>query len=250
MIWADTTPNHRQTPGRSTSTAIGDAGVVARTAYTTSHQMTWKSKVSGYLVTKAIAAGLMLIAALLVVLGHADEQAAVGVVPPMVAGVFTRDHRCAADRRPQAAGRFLLHPHQVEHRLVAGEGRLDPRRVRRGLRRLVDLLGLADAGDPLKIAGAPGRVLGAATAGYTAFLFGQCEGRDLWQTPLLLPILLAQAVVAGGAAFAVLDLFMDIPRSAPIWWRSSAASVASALLDASRAVVEGQPPRRARHASR
>ena len=45
--------------------------------------MTWKEKVSGYLVTKAIAAGVMLVAALLVLLGHAEEQAAVGVVPPM-----------------------------------------------------------------------------------------------------------------------------------------------------------------------
>ena len=33
-------------------------------------------------------AGVMLVAALLVLLGHAAEQAAVGVVPPMVAGVF------------------------------------------------------------------------------------------------------------------------------------------------------------------
>jgi hypothetical protein len=43
-------------------------------------------------------------------------------------------------------------------------------------------------------AGAPVSLLGGRRAGYTAFLFGQCEGRDLWQTPLLLPILLAQAV--------------------------------------------------------
>jgi formate-dependent nitrite reductase membrane component NrfD len=53
-------------------------------------------------------------------------------------------------------------------------------------------------------------------AGYTAFLFGQCEGRDLWQTPLLLPILLAQAVVAGASVFAVLDLVMDIPEARTI----------------------------------
>ena len=39
-------------------------------------------------------------------------------------------------------------------------------------------------------------ILSAGVAGYTAFLFGQCEGRDLWQTPLLLPTLLAQAVRA------------------------------------------------------
>ena len=36
----------------------GDIGVVARTAYTTSHKTTWDRMVSGYLVTKAIAAGL------------------------------------------------------------------------------------------------------------------------------------------------------------------------------------------------
>ena len=35
--------------------------------------MTWKTKVSAYLVTKAIAAGVMLIASLLVVLGHAER---------------------------------------------------------------------------------------------------------------------------------------------------------------------------------
>ncbi len=62
--------------------------MVARTTYTTAHLMTWKEKVSGYLVTKAIAAGVMLVASLLVLLGHADAQAAVGVVPPMVAGFF------------------------------------------------------------------------------------------------------------------------------------------------------------------
>ena len=58
-------------------------------------------------------------------------------------------------------------------------------------------------------------LLAAAVAGYTAFLFGQCEGRDLWQTPLLLPILLAQAVVAGGAAYSLLDLVIDVPSRGP-----------------------------------
>ncbi|HUR28147.1 MAG TPA: hypothetical protein VM509_08165, partial [Planctomycetota bacterium] len=43
-------------------------------------------------------------------------------------------------------------------------------------------------------------VLGAAAAGYTAFLFRQCEGRDLWQERSLLPHLLVQAVLCGAAA--------------------------------------------------
>jgi Ni/Fe-hydrogenase subunit HybB-like protein len=37
-------------------------------------------------------------------------------------------------------------------------------------------------------------------AGYTAFLFRQCEGRDLWQGKLLLPHLIVQAVLCGSAA--------------------------------------------------
>jgi Ni/Fe-hydrogenase subunit HybB-like protein len=41
-------------------------------------------------------------------------------------------------------------------------------------------------------------------AGYTAFLFGQAEGRDFWQSPLLLPILLVQALVAGTAALLLM----------------------------------------------
>jgi Ni/Fe-hydrogenase subunit HybB-like protein len=80
------------------------------------------------------------------------------------------------------------------------------------------LLGIADASDALKIVAVPAALLGAATAGYTAFLFAQCEGRDLWQTPLLLPLLLARAVVAGAAAYAILDVFMDIPSQRAVWW--------------------------------
>jgi hypothetical protein len=45
-------------------------------------------------------------------------------------------------------------------------------------------------------------LLGAGTAVYTAFLFGQSKGRDLWQSPLLAPHLVVQALVAGAALFA------------------------------------------------
>jgi formate-dependent nitrite reductase membrane component NrfD len=43
-------------------------------------------------------------------------------------------------------------------------------------------------------------VVAAATAGYSAFLFGQAEGRDFWQSPLLLPHLLVAALVGGSAS--------------------------------------------------
>jgi formate-dependent nitrite reductase membrane component NrfD len=43
--------------------------------------------------------------------------------------------------------------------------------------------------------------VGALVAGYTAFLFKQCKGRDLWEEPGLLWHLLAQSVTAGAAFY-------------------------------------------------
>ena len=92
------------------------------------------------------------------------------------------------------------------------------------------LAGVADAAGLLQVLAIPA-VLGAAgTAGYTAYLFAQCEGRDLWQTPLLLPVLLAQAVTAGGAAYAILDLFMAVPEPAAIRWVLLGGVAATAAL--------------------
>ncbi|HWM22577.1 MAG TPA: 4Fe-4S dicluster domain-containing protein, partial [Ilumatobacteraceae bacterium] len=87
MIWADTTPGH---PTITTTMADHSPDeVVARTTYTTAHPATWGTKVSAYLVTKAIAAGTMLVAAMLVARGHSGERAAVGAVAAVVAGLFT-----------------------------------------------------------------------------------------------------------------------------------------------------------------
>jgi formate-dependent nitrite reductase membrane component NrfD len=50
----------------------------------------------------------------------------------------------------------------------------------------------------------PTVLLGFCAAAYTAFLFGQCEGRDLWQTPLLPAHLIIQALLCGSAVLALL----------------------------------------------
>ena len=55
---------------------------------------------------------------------------------------------------------------------------------------------------------------GGLAAIYTAFLFGQCEGRDLWQTPLLPLHLLVQGWLASAALLAlVAPLFGDTPSA-------------------------------------
>src|SRR5262249_34918265 len=45
----------------------------------------------------------------------------------------------------------------------------------------------------------PLAVLALATAGYSALLFAQAEGRAFWQSPLVLPHLVVSAMTAGAA---------------------------------------------------
>ena len=222
MIWADTLrdPNgsrHPSLPVAPGTAPAEELGVVARTAYTTAHEMTWKEKVSGYLVTKAISAGVMLVAALLVLLGNGDSQAAVGVVPPMVAGFFlaVTGVLLIADLKQPSRFHYLLTKGNWSSWLVKGAYIL---MAYAALLALWWIGGLSNSEGLLQILAAPTALLAVGTAGYTAFLFGQCEGRDLWQTPLLLPVLLAQAVTAGGATFAILELVMDIPNAIAICW--------------------------------
>ena len=67
-------------------------------------------------------------------------------------------------------------------------------------------------------------------AGYTAFLFGQAEGRDLWQSPVLFWHLLVQAVMVGSGALAVAGLFADLSDSAWLRCRSFVLSTVLHLL--------------------
>jgi Fe-S-cluster-containing dehydrogenase component/formate-dependent nitrite reductase membrane component NrfD len=234
MIWADTLRdsggNHHPTvPVTLGKKPSDEDGVIARTAYTTAHQMAWKTKVSGYLVTKAIAAGVMLVAALLVLLGHAAEQTSVGLVPPVVAGVFlaATAYLLVSDLKQPGRFYYLITKGNWSSWLVKGAYIL---MVFTAVLGVWFLGGLLDSPSLLKIAAVPAVVGAAGTAGYTAFLFGQCEGRDLWQTPLLLPVLLAQAVTAGGASYAIFDLVIDVPEVNAIRWVLLGGLIATAAL--------------------
>ena len=233
MIWADTTAQHP-------SAAPDAAGVVARTAYTTAHEMTWRAKVSGYLVTKAVAAGMMAVAALLVLLGHGAEQAAVGVVPAVVAGVFLAATGLLLVwdlRRPE---RFYYLITRANRRswLVKGAAVLGAFAAVCAAWFVAGVVGSVGA---LQGLAAPAALLAAATAGYTAFLFAQCEGRDLWQSHLVLPTLLAQAAVAGGAGYAVADLAIEVPEPTAVQWVLLAGVLATAVLVAAELASRRSP---------
>jgi Fe-S-cluster-containing dehydrogenase component/formate-dependent nitrite reductase membrane component NrfD len=207
MVWADTTPHHPTLPvdppghGRQ---------VIARTAYTTEHPMAWKSKVSGYLVTKAVSAGASFVGALAVLTGYADDQGFVGIALPVIALLFAAvtGVLLIADLKQPRRFIYLFTKPQWGSWLVRGAF------VLLGYGALASawlIGGLFDWTGLVRAVALPTLLLGAATAGYTAFLFGQCEGRDLWQTPLLLPTLLAQAGACGAGVGLLVGVVLDAP---------------------------------------
>ena len=211
LIWAETTADH-PTP---TPVALGASpppdGDTARTTYTTGHSRPWGGAVAAYLVTKAVAAGVMLVASLLVILGHGDNQSTVSVLPPMVAGAFLilTGVLLVGDLKQPGRFHYLLTRGSRTSWLVKGAY------VLAGFAACCAawwIAGLTGAGGVLPVLLVPTVLLALGTAGYTAFLFAQCEGRDLWQGRMLLPVLLVQAVVAGAGAYTVLDLFVHLPE--------------------------------------
>jgi formate-dependent nitrite reductase membrane component NrfD len=173
----------------------------------------WGRKVSAYLWTKSVAAGTLLLASLGTILGAAGGGPLTGIVAPALALAFlalTTGLLVLDLRRP---GRFLyllLKPNWRSW-LVLGGFVL----IAFGAFAASWLAaGWAGRLDALRLLAWPTLLIAAAAAGYSAFLFGQAEGRDFWQSSLVLPHLLAAAVVAGAAALLLAALAIGDDREA------------------------------------
>jgi hypothetical protein len=161
------------------------------------HRNSWGWKVSAYLWTKSIAAGAFLVPALRAMAG--GEPIRGGHVLIALAALGLTGVLLIADLRQPTRFLWTLTRPQWRSWLVRGAyiitayGALLTVHLLHALRvlpfawpqRLVPLTAL----------------LAAGTALYTAFLFGQSKGRDLWQSPLLAPHLALQALCAGAALF-------------------------------------------------
>lgn len=209
MIWAETTEHHPTI--RDDAPGHGNANL-ARTTYTTAHPVPWKAKVSAYLATKALSAGALLVGGLAVLGGHGEERAFVGTALPLVALLFAAATGAllVADLKQPTRFFFIFTRPQWGSWIVRGAFIL----LAYGLISSLWLLaGLADWPSMIRVLAIPAMLTGAATAAYTAFLFGQCEGRDFWQTPLLLPTLLAQAGAGGAGTALILAPLFNLPDS-------------------------------------
>jgi Fe-S-cluster-containing dehydrogenase component/formate-dependent nitrite reductase membrane component NrfD len=188
-----------QLPGPLELPLTDDAGAPRRTyGVKEQHRNSWGWRVSVYLWTKSLASGLFLVAALRSFLEPGLHPLKPGV--SLLAAVFlgTTGLLLVADlRQPQ---RFLwtLTKPQWRSWLVRGSYAIAAYGLLLGLNVLLGLRRI----DPPSLLVALTLVLAVLTAVYTAFLFGQAKGRDLWQSSLLAPHLLVQALVAGAAFVA------------------------------------------------
>ena len=178
----------------------------ASTTLNVDRPVLWGEKVSNYLMTKSISAGVIL-AALPLVWNAADGNLSALTLPLITALVFliaTVLLLIFDLKRPERFLFLLTHPNW------------DSWLVRGGII-LTIFGGLLAAGiganwfeialpaKPMLVALGVGA---AATAGYTASLFAQAKGRVLWMQRGMWPTLIVQALVAGAAALLLMRPFV------------------------------------------
>ena len=207
-IWSDRPP-HKRDPWPESLPLAKDARVVLDAG----HKVEWGWPVALYLVTKGVAAGCAMAAPFLA--WNGDPKGSVWVWPEVAALFFTLVTLfiLVEDlKKPFHFYKLFTRPNWKSW-LVKGGIILTLFSAVTALIVLLKLLGPNDA--PYSVAGdmhggnfGPGSwipflrwlnfPLGVAAAGYTAFLFAQCKGRDLWEHRLLLPALIFQALFCSG----------------------------------------------------
>ncbi len=235
-IWRDPEPSFMTvdlTPSSTTSTsgrARTGPSSAPRVVYDTDHPMPWGWRVSSYFLTKGISAGLAIVLALSLLFGGEAGSAFARWGAPLISGAFlalTAVLLVADLKRPDRFY-FLLTKGRAGSWLVKGAWILAAYALVLGV---WFVLGIADLPYlPVFIWAAA--LVGLGVAGYTAFLFGQAEGRDLWQSPTLLWHMLAGSVAVGaGAGLAVSGLFdLDPTTVRTFAWALVVGSAALGLI--------------------
>ncbi|MCB9742837.1 MAG: polysulfide reductase NrfD [Alphaproteobacteria bacterium] len=195
------------------------AGQMVQLAYNAQHKVPWHWPVPAYLVTKGVGAGVFLLLSLGVALGlFPVTQGAIvaGGLLGLIGLVATTALLVYDLEKPQRFLSIVFRP-QMKSWLARGAFILISFSTVAGVWWALEaaaMVGLVESAmaeawrTPLAWLTIPLSVGGAI---YTAFLFAQAEGRDLWQSPLLPVHLLLQSVLLGGASLALLDLFMPFP---------------------------------------
>ena len=205
--------------------------MVSQVSNTVFHKVPWHWQVPAYTVTKSIGTGAFLFlaagaltGAFAVPAGAAIGAGLIGIVAILVTtGLLIGDLE-----RPERFLRILTRP-QWKSWLTRGAFLLigfSNVAAAWWLAEIAAALGwVPDLGAVRLVLAALTAPLGVGAAIYTAFLFAQCEGRDLWQSPLLPFHLLVHAVVMGAAAMGLVTVCVDAPALAAAAHATLAASL-------------------------
>jgi Fe-S-cluster-containing dehydrogenase component/formate-dependent nitrite reductase membrane component NrfD len=179
--------------------AGSNSSAAALLAYDVPHRAPWDWRVSLYTWTKGIAAGAYLVAAALAIAGTLSWSDSLWLwTAPVIALSMlaaTGAVLIADLEHPERFPMIFTRP-QWRSWLVRGAIVIGGYGGALSLHLLGSIIGARGLQEWLTIGGVP---LAAATAVYTAYLFAQAKARDLWQSPLLPPHMLVQAVLLGAA---------------------------------------------------
>ena len=195
-MWADHNPLGGQRP------ATGDDGVSvapgsARIVYDIAHAAPWGAIPAAYLWTKSIAAGVLLVAALLLGTPSGGDATLVRVVSPLLALLFLGITvvLLIADLKQPWRFYYLITKPNFRSWLVWGTYIL---MICGALAMAWLACGYFIGSIPPALAIATA-VFAICSACYSAFLFAQAKARDLWQSPVFIWHLLVQALIGGSA---------------------------------------------------
>ena len=218
---AQARPNGGQSQGFPNQGPIQIGGRMAdhmvQVAYNAQHKIPWHWPVPAYLVTKGIGAGIFMILSLGSILNLFSFDGPTYLTGGLLSLLFiaiTTGLLIYDLDRPERFFSILIRP-QWRSWLARGAYILVGFSAIVGLWWLVEAfsgsLASGFVGAIRTVAMVVGLPLAAAVAVYTAFLFGQAEGRDLWQSSLLPIHLLVQALMVGSGALLLVDLFANVP---------------------------------------
>ncbi|MGH3782896.1 MAG: 4Fe-4S dicluster domain-containing protein [Pseudonocardiaceae bacterium] len=180
----------------------------ARTTLNTAHPRPWGWHVTTYLWAKGFGAGALLVAALARFLGIDLGVLGTVVAPALgVLGIGITGVLLVTDLKRPERFYYLFTKPNPRSWLVLGAvvllafGAVAALWLLAGVLFETGVIGpVGGLLDVLAVLAVPAAAL---TAGYTGLLFGQAEGRDLWQSPLLFWHLIVQAVMVGAGALAM-----------------------------------------------
>lgn len=218
--------------------ALLNTAAVPRETYNVPHKIPWHWQVPAYLVTKAIGAGMFIVAGGALALGLAPQTPLFTSIAAFLSLVFigittlllvldlTHPERFfTIVFRPQwkswlARGAYVL----MGFTAVGGLFFLGHAAAQFGI--------FPNGSQWANLLILPGIILAIFVAIYTAFLFAQANGRDLWQSTLLPWHLLVQAFMAGAGALLITGAVvgMDAPATRLLVWTFAASLLINLFL--------------------